>query len=578
MPPSVKKITLEGRFKDRMSRDVKKASSSIEKSLKGIAVSVVAPIAGFLAIQSLARKGLELADLAAQADGVSRSFDRLALLSGRTADVFKNELREAARGTISDLELMKKANEAALLAGENIIRELPKLIEIARASAAATGQSVEFLFQSIVLGIGRQSKLILDNLGILVQVDKANAAYAKTLGKQVAALTEAEKKQAFLNAVVKAGQRIIEDTGGAYELATDKAARLAAEQENLGLSIGQKLLPAVNLLRTRLSEVLGIIDQLLPEEDKLAEAQKIVAETVFEINRLAKERAELQAKGAELTFGEIAILEVLTRKEQALLTARKEAQAFIRSQQDEKLAAEEAEVVTAEEDVEVVLTREKNLLLRNEAQMQVDLLAEIENLSGEERLKKIQELAKLEVSIAKRKNQQIINFSLAQSQLLEDIGTAAGQGQTAIGRKFAAGQIALLKEQASASLKISQAQAVGEALKLPFPGNLVQAALITAKFAALRALVGAAGGAAISAVGGPPPAEGQRPPGVRPGPEERRLPEAMQPETAPQIQQLNLTVQALDPASADWDKIFQDNLKPAIEGAIDREVTVNLPG
>ncbi len=584
MPTPVRKISLEAQFKDQMSKGVKTASTSVKKSFASMAVAVAAPIAGFLTLRSLARTGLELADLAAEAEEVSRSFDRLALLSGRTADVFINELRAAARGTISDLELMKKANESALLAGEDIIRRLPELIEIARASAAATGQSVEFLFQSIVLGIGRQSKLILDNLGIIVQVDKANAAYAITLGKQSAALTEAEKKQAFLNAVVKSGQKIIEATGDAYELATDRAAKLRAEQQNLLLQIGQELIPIVNKFRDVLLLELKAIRDILVGTNELSRALARQDQLIQDQARLRERLRREQERGGdpELQAELVDILTESLRNNSEELRRNVELVRELRGERDEQADAAVEEQAPPEEDFQVLLQKQITELLLTEEQRRAFLLAAIQTSEGEQRLARITELAKLEVSIIQRKNQRIIDFTVSQSQLLEQIGFAAGSGQEAIGRKLAVGQIKLLQETAAEALKIQQIQAVGEALKsAPFPANLIPAALVAGKFALLSAALGVAGGAAIAAISsGGGGIEQVQPTPIAPiaaGFDERRVPGAAAPEAGTNVQQLNLTVQTLDPASVDWDKVFQDNIKPAIESGLAREVIVNIP-
>lgn len=96
--------------------------------------------------------------LAAEAEGVERAFSRL-----NRPDLLA-DLRVATKGTVSDLELMKQAvqfNNFGLP-----IEMLGTALEFARRRAAETGQSIDYLVQSIVTGIGRQSPLILDNLGI----------------------------------------------------------------------------------------------------------------------------------------------------------------------------------------------------------------------------------------------------------------------------------------------------------------------------------------------------------------------------------------------------------------------------
>lgn len=96
--------------------------------------------------------------LAAEVEGVKPAFDRL-----NNPSLLDN-LREATKGTVSDLELMKQAvqfNNFGLP-----VNRMAEALKFARIRAKETGQEVNYLVQSIVTGIGRQSPLILDNLGI----------------------------------------------------------------------------------------------------------------------------------------------------------------------------------------------------------------------------------------------------------------------------------------------------------------------------------------------------------------------------------------------------------------------------
>ena len=104
-----------------------------------------------------------------------------------------------------------------------------KLMEIARAASKATGDTITKSFEDITIGIGRQSRMILDNLGIIVKVDDANKKYAKTLGISASALTDTQKKQAFLNATMLAGQKIIDGVGNTAEDSADKIAQMKVE-------------------------------------------------------------------------------------------------------------------------------------------------------------------------------------------------------------------------------------------------------------------------------------------------------------------------------------------------------------
>jgi hypothetical protein len=109
-----------------------------------------------------------------------------------------------------------------------------RLTEIARAAGVALGKDVAFMLESIATGTARQSRLWLDNLGIIISVEEANRKYAQTLGKVASELTDTERRAGFLNAVLEKGDDIIAAVSGEAELASEKVGTLAANWSNLG--------------------------------------------------------------------------------------------------------------------------------------------------------------------------------------------------------------------------------------------------------------------------------------------------------------------------------------------------------
>lgn len=157
------------------------------------------------------------ARLAGELEGVQRAFNRI------NSPGLLDNLREATKGTVSDLELMKKA-----VAFQNFglpIEKLATALDFARRRARDTGQSVEYLVDSIVTGIGRQSPLILDNLGI-------NA-------KRVS--TEFQRTGDFAQAAFKIIQEESQKAGADIETFAEKQARLNAQIENSQAKFGQYL-------------------------------------------------------------------------------------------------------------------------------------------------------------------------------------------------------------------------------------------------------------------------------------------------------------------------------------------------
>ena len=153
---------------DKLDKNNQKAAKNTEKSYSNMASNLTSQfknLAGAIGlafgVQEVIRMGKEMVTLAAQTEGVERAFKRI---GGANADNLLKGLREATRGTVSDLQLMQKAVQASNF--KIPLENLASLFKFAQARARETGESVEYLTNSIVLGIGRKSPLILDNLGI----------------------------------------------------------------------------------------------------------------------------------------------------------------------------------------------------------------------------------------------------------------------------------------------------------------------------------------------------------------------------------------------------------------------------
>lgn len=218
-----------------------------------IALRVVGPI-----ISGIARRLGELGQAGAVIPGIAESFARLAGNAGQTADALLGNLRTAAAGSVSDLDLLRQANVALSGATGEVAQALgeglPQLLEIARAQSRATGQDVNFLFESLVSGVKRSSPLLIDNTGLVVKLGAANEALAESLGKTVEDLTDQEKQIALLNATIKAGRASVEDMNRSQETNADLSAKVAATQQNAYNTIALAAQPLFAVfLRLRLS-------------------------------------------------------------------------------------------------------------------------------------------------------------------------------------------------------------------------------------------------------------------------------------------------------------------------------------
>lgn len=181
---------------------------------------------GNLLASGLSKLGSELTDtiqqsidLARQAEGVHIAFKRL------NQPGLLDTLKEATHGTVSELELMKQA-----IKFENFklpLKDLATYLAFAQQKAKDTGESIDFLVTSIVNGLGRQSKQILDNLGISAAELTKRMAEGATMTEAVADIIREEMSKA----------------GDYVETAADRAAVAAAAAQDQMVKLGQEAMP-----------------------------------------------------------------------------------------------------------------------------------------------------------------------------------------------------------------------------------------------------------------------------------------------------------------------------------------------
>lgn len=259
---------------DAMRRD-DTAMTESNGSLGGLADGLMGVAKAYVGVEAV-RKVVQWGKEGAAIEGVEEAFDNLARKSGTSSTAYLAALKQASAGTISETNLMIGANKAVLLAGDRLAKDVPKLLEIARAASKATGEDINFMFDSLVTGLARNSKMIIDNLGITVDVAKANQEYAASLGKTVMALTDQEKALAFQQAVMQSGQQMINDVGVDVDSNAAKIARAEAHLQNFG-----------NSLKVLAGTIVGFFAEGIDALDRLTSQNFTVAQRLHEVDYLA---------------------------------------------------------------------------------------------------------------------------------------------------------------------------------------------------------------------------------------------------------------------------------------------------
>ena len=164
----------------------------------------------------MVKQGIQLAK---EGEGIRIAFERL----GR-GDILDG-LRQATHGTVTDLELMKAAvkfNDFKLP-----VEELGTMLAFAQQKAKDTGQSVDYMVDSIVTGLGRKSLMILDNLGLSSAEIKEKMAETGDMTKAVGEIIREQMQNA----------------GDYVETAADRAAQANVDLQNKMEELGRKFAP-----------------------------------------------------------------------------------------------------------------------------------------------------------------------------------------------------------------------------------------------------------------------------------------------------------------------------------------------
>ena len=213
---------------DKLSGMLQVFGGNVMTKLAGVGVGFASEMKDMVA------QGIELAKAG---EGVRLAFQRL----GR-GDILQG-LREATHGTVTDLELMKAAvkfNDFKLP-----LDELGTMLAFAQQKAKDTGQSVDYMVDSIVTGLGRKSLMILDNLGLSASEVKERMAETGDMTKAVGAIIREQMSKA----------------GDYVETAADRATQANVSLQNKMEELGRKFAPveeASNQLWTSMK--IGILD------------------------------------------------------------------------------------------------------------------------------------------------------------------------------------------------------------------------------------------------------------------------------------------------------------------------------
>lgn len=234
---------------NRLERDVNKtkaakdrmrvSTESMERSLGQLRNKLLLVTFAFGGMTAAIKKSVTEAT---QVQTLTRSFVNLGRNVGITEKSLE-KLRKATNGTVKDTDLLVQANNALLLGIVQNEDQLANLFDAAQRLSQAVGQDALYGIESLTTGIGRQSRLMLDNLGIIVDSKKAYEAFADANNTTVKAMTDVDRKTAFITATMDSVNTKLKLAGDEVIDFNQQMAQLPVAFTNLQVSVGTHLAP-----------------------------------------------------------------------------------------------------------------------------------------------------------------------------------------------------------------------------------------------------------------------------------------------------------------------------------------------
>ena len=237
-------------------------------------------IGASFAIDIIQQFAAESIELASKMEGVEAAFNRL-----NDPNLLDN-LRKATAGTVDDLKLMQTAVKA-----ENFripMDTLAKGLEFAQRRAQATGESVDYMVDSFVTGLGRESVKILDNLGISTIELQAKTKELGSMAAAVGAIMDEE----------------FEKVGARVTTTSMKVDQQRASITNLKTEIGEKLLPVYSAFLSQTNKGLTKINFILDDKEKGYKRLFVAAKSYFDITKFGLDLVTNPLKALLGLFGE----------------------------------------------------------------------------------------------------------------------------------------------------------------------------------------------------------------------------------------------------------------------------------
>jgi len=267
---SAKKLRSALNEVDTASQGVEKGSRTLDRNLKGAAKTTSNSTKEFSKMaQGMGGLVGAYATVAASVFALSAAFqffktvgDLAALTAGQelfaaktgvSMKLMTKNIQDATGGLVAFREAAQAAaiGEAAGLSAD----QMERLGAVAKNAGTILGRDVTDAFNRLTRGAIKAEPELLDELGIIVRINDAAEAYGRTIGKNAQDLTQFEKSQAIVNAVLEQGESKFDDVGDSI----NSVAQFAAAFQDTFKELSKPIAEVANFIAKSLGDsILGV--------------------------------------------------------------------------------------------------------------------------------------------------------------------------------------------------------------------------------------------------------------------------------------------------------------------------------
>lgn len=251
------------------------------------------------------QKAFDFAKAGEEIKAINTRFEALASQAGAIPENIASGISQAVNGTV-DMEEALQAASQALVTLETGTDKIPQLFDVAKKASLLFGGEVTDRFEQITQAVASGSTRMLKSIGLVIDSESVFKKYAATLGVTASELTQAERQQAILNAVLEKGAE-------RFKSITGSVTPIAENMKKVNVSFGEvgdtasilfnKILGP--MIRDRLNDASYYIDRFniklkqlfLGETETASEKMRQLNHELEVLNARMKNEQEIMANG-----------------------------------------------------------------------------------------------------------------------------------------------------------------------------------------------------------------------------------------------------------------------------------------